>query len=102
MIRRPPRSTLFPYTTLFRSTGEHPFALARDDVPDSDCAVVAAGDQGTAFGHHLRSEEHTSELQSPDHLVCRLLLEKKKNTNKAHVPVSKHISAFGVTHIAGA
>src|SRR6266581_6579241 len=64
MIRRPPRSTLFPYTTLFRScrTG------ARLHEYPCRCASVAA-----------RSEEHTSELQSPVHLVCRLLLEKKKN-----------------------
>src|SRR5258708_23474698 len=74
MIRRPPRSTLFPYTTLFRSdqafahcpkfpTAASRRSLGRVSVPDS-------------YG---RSEEHTSELQSPDHLVCRLLLEKKKN-----------------------
>src|SRR5690348_18444696 len=66
MIRRPPRSTLFPYTTLFRSIfGPHRIALG--DGGDIG-AVVAA----------IRSEEHTSELQSPVHLVCRLLLEKKK------------------------
>src|SRR5258708_10212375 len=67
MIRRPPRSTLFPYTTLFRSVGD------RADHP----ALL-----GGAFGRQgpsARSEEHTSELQSPDHLVCRLLLEKKKH-----------------------
>src|SRR2546429_4256707 len=65
MIRRPPRSTLFPYTTLFRS-------LCRVVVPDA----VAAGHERGARVH--RSEEHTSELQSRLHLVCRLLLEKKK------------------------
>src|SRR6267154_3124344 len=66
MIRRPPRSTLFPYTTLFRS----PFVIVAN-------AVVGAWALGA---HYLerRSEEHTSELQSPVHLVCRLLLEKKK------------------------
>src|SRR6266487_6232659 len=64
MIRRPPRSTLFPYTTLFRS----------DQVPRSQ-RVLHEPDPCTA----VRSEEHTSELQSPVHLVCRLLLEKKKN-----------------------
>src|SRR5258708_8616460 len=77
MIRRPPRSTLFPYTTLFRS-------LAHVHV---DQALVAAdavvrmhhGVAHLEFGQ-VRSEEHTSELQSPDHLVCRLLLEKKKRT----------------------
>src|SRR5438552_5358779 len=67
MIRRPPRSTLFPYTTLFRS-GAGP----RDPV--------LRGARGVHGVHRVvhRSEEHTSELQSPDHLVCRLLLEKKK------------------------
>src|SRR5215216_7119775 len=69
MIRRPPRSTLFPYTTLFRS-------------PEVGLAMVIV--QNTAPWTYLRrSEEHTSELQSPDHLVCRLLLEKKKK-NKQH------------------
>src|SRR3989442_2115713 len=67
MIRRPPRSTLFPYTTLFRSPGleQHLAALQR--------ALHRAAEVG-----ELRSEEHTSELQSRPHLVCRLLLEKKK------------------------
>src|SRR5258708_31810173 len=67
MIRRPPRSTLFPYTTLFRSLvlGDHDLARLVGDVEARDFAAQ-------------RSEEHTSELQSPDHLVCRLLLEKKK------------------------
>src|SRR5258708_19125904 len=73
MIRRPPRSTLFPYTTLFRSfllgVVEDP-ALGRGDRR----AVRRLGSDV----EFLRSEEHTSELQSPDHLVCRLLLEKKK------------------------
>src|SRR5258708_28514285 len=73
MIRRPPRSTLFPYTTLFRSSRWRgrpcaPGALWRRRSPR-----VLRDRQGSA-----RSEEHTSELQSPDHLVCRLLLEKKK------------------------
>src|SRR5437870_8265636 len=67
MIRRPPRSTLFPYTTLFRSS------TASCGRPTSD--PVAYGPPMT----HRRSEEHTSELQSRGHLVCRLLLEKKKN-----------------------
>src|SRR5256885_12485629 len=70
MIRRPPRSTLFPYTTLFRSRRRlHRRCPARDRPP-------AARD--AAARHHRRSEEHTSELQSPCNLVCRLLLEKKK------------------------
>src|SRR5258708_9767156 len=74
MIRRPPRSTLFPYTTLFRSTG---FSIGFE----KDEKIL---DRPTPLFHYFdavsycRSEEHTSELQSPDHLVCRLLLEKKK------------------------
>src|SRR5947208_7727104 len=88
MIRRPPRSTLFPYTTLFRShdahlvagLGEHHRALG--DVQHARHAAH----QDVVDLQVLRSEEHTSELQSPDHLVCRLLLEKKKtehNTTKS-------------------
>src|SRR5258708_12404936 len=76
MIRRPPRSTLFPYTTLFRSDVRH---------APTDIQAGTAERHGGRFelravqvGQHDRSEEHTSELQSPDHLVCRLLLEKKK------------------------
>src|SRR5258708_31102873 len=69
MIRRPPRSTLFPYTTLFRSSWE-----------GRDCSAFSflSDTMGTSRKETKRSEEHTSELQSPDHLVCRLLLEKKK------------------------
>src|SRR5260363_454830 len=66
MIRRPPRSTLFPYTTLFRS-----HAICR--------AIGSALLPAQHLHQGMRSEEHTSELQSPDHLVCRLLLEKKKH-----------------------
>src|SRR5258708_25251105 len=73
MIRRPPRSTLFPYTTLFRSWSRRRFTQ-----PMSTAFLRA-----TDAGKKARSEEHTSELQSPDHLVCRLLLEKKKkHTNR--------------------
>src|SRR3712207_7922763 len=95
MIRRPPRSTLFPYTTLFRSDDERAERLAReaDEVADK-CAELRhdpdilgryvefqrkAGVVGEADTLKLRSEEHTSELQSRQYLVCRLLLEKKKN-----------------------
>src|SRR4051794_41328515 len=86
MIRRPPRSTLFPYTTLFRSgrvvTFElHPDGSAAILGPQAPIAPVPSVQPGLAAdGAHLfsRSEEHTSELQSPVHLVCRLLLEKKK------------------------
>src|SRR5258708_22033747 len=76
MIRRPPRSTLFPYTTLFRS----PHRAGQSVGPqDQSCGGVSRTEsQGPVPLHTNRSEEHTSELQSPDHLVCRLLLEKKK------------------------
>src|SRR5258708_23702785 len=89
MIRRPPRSTLFPYTTLFRSlTG-----VAQRGA-EQPLAVGLERHDPLALGEHqpserervmaLRSEEHTSELQSPDHLVCRLLLEKKKSCPSAN------------------
>src|SRR3712207_7883997 len=83
MIRRPPRSTLFPYTTLFRSNA-HDVGLAnalRERLglePSNSAMVSLAIDDERA---HRRSEEHTSELQSRQYLVCRLLLEKKKRTN---------------------
>src|SRR5258708_31095274 len=73
MIRRPPRSTLFPYTTLFRSS-DHKLDTVVALVSRMTTARVGV----SAAFKDLRSEEHTSELQSPDHLVCRLLLEKKK------------------------
>src|SRR5258708_15485321 len=76
MIRRPPRSTLFPYTTLFRS-GRGDASVLVQERERCDGAVWLAGYPGRMIGM-ARSEEHTSELQSPDHLVCRLLLEKKK------------------------
>src|SRR5258707_8461149 len=74
MIRRPPRSTLFPYTTLFRSI-EELLAAGRLRVHPTYFECVTA----MAFTHSKRSEEHTSELQSRQYLVCRLLLEKKNN-----------------------
>src|SRR5438094_6511122 len=82
MLRRPPRSTLFPYTTLFRSAvADAVLAPVIEDVQD-DGASVAGGIGRFIAGDRLvveqRSEEHTSELQSPYDLVCRLLLEKKK------------------------
>src|SRR5438876_7782935 len=74
MIRRPPRSTLFPYTTLFRSRSERPFAAVPHGIPRQTNVAETVITLRSAGG---RSEEHTSELQSPVHLVCRLLLEKK-------------------------
>src|SRR5438552_5620091 len=86
MIRRPPRSTLFPYTTLFRSPRQR---RSRGSIGAREPGR-SGSDQGARFGKGVlresrswsRSEEHTSELQSPDHLVCRLLLEKKKKKIK--------------------
>src|SRR5256885_3871569 len=87
MIRRPPRSTLFPYTTLFRSHGRGKNVVRRlpfvHVVVRVDEPVLAAPSAEDLAG---RSEEHTSELQSPCNLVCRLLLEKKKKTRKTHSP----------------
>src|SRR2546422_8369435 len=78
MIRRPPRSTLFPYTTLFRSRGHGERARRR-----RACRVCGSPHRALGGGAGSpRSEEHTSELQSRLHLVCRLLLEKKKKTKK--------------------
>src|SRR2546421_8888974 len=91
MIRRPPRSTLFPYTTLFRSENAlEPRALARRGldrrVPDplGDRRALQAVD-GAGILRAVRSEEHTSELQSRSDLVCRLLLEKKKRLTCIHL-----------------
>src|SRR5687768_18431357 len=78
MIRRPPRSTLFPYTTLFRSSVLGTVVVARDDRPVPGVGVVLSSLQQPQGFRPRRSEEHTSELQSRLHLVCRLLLEKKK------------------------
>src|SRR2546426_7686245 len=96
MIRRPPRSTLFPYTTLFRSRmvgvvtavvrrpAEEPGATARQDRPGTIPAPARRGTDGERAQRRQRSEEHTSELQSPCNLVCRLLLEKKKKQENNH------------------
>src|SRR2546430_12093953 len=80
MIRRPPRSTLFPYTTLFRSRSEHPFRRR-------DGGALGAGGLRQRAIARVRSEEHTSELQSQSNLVCRLLLEKKKKTKSICLPL---------------
>src|SRR2546429_5114277 len=82
MIRRPPRSTLFPYTTLFRSPPDRPLRLM---VGRIQTRTVEKGEQKGPFVFE-RSEEHTSELQSRLHLVCRLLLEKKKQMNTSSSP----------------
>src|SRR5258708_11239966 len=82
MIRRPPRSTLFPYTTLFRSRHVMRAAIALGLLVGlpvfARCRPLDLLEHDPPVLEQVRSEEHTSELQSPDHLVCRLLLEKKK------------------------
>src|SRR3712207_7755717 len=99
MIRRPPRSTLFPYTTLFRSPRSHDRTHARIETPDA----VSPATHGMELSQHnrrasalaSRSEEHTSELQSRQYLVCRLLLEKKKKY--LFIPISSLCNKYVVT-----
>src|SRR5260370_5958091 len=96
MIRRPPRSTLFPYTTLFRSLQEFSRTLTNGvDCSQHRVAFAAATDCFEAFANGLRhggrSEEHTSELQSHLNLVCRLLLEKKKKKKVQTMNKQTHI-----------
>src|SRR5258708_14709595 len=96
MIRRPPRSTLFPYTTLFRSERADP-GDRRPRRPGREAGDGFAVGCGAAVLRReigqVRSEEHTSELQSPDHLVCRLLLEKKKTRGQRATPRPPSASA---------
>src|SRR5258708_21943407 len=102
MIRRPPRSTLFPYTTLFRSWAPSGAASTEAATAANACRRARLSTEKGRWGvRNWRSEEHTSELQSPDHLVCRLLLEKKKN--KKHEPPTTVIAGSDVVilqHIA--
>src|SRR2546430_8612546 len=83
MIRRPPRSTLFPYTTLFRSLRTHPSRRGQKH-PRALCDLRRP-ERRFRHGDVRRSEEHTSELQSQSNLVCRLLLEKKKTKQQNHI-----------------
>src|SRR5436305_10143492 len=93
MLRRPPRSTLFPYTTLFRSVSQHLFLHVKCVVQD----VLGVGQNLKVVwrlrqhARPVRSEEHTSELQSRPHLVCRLLLEKKKKLDSSDYKEGRHI-----------
>src|SRR5260370_12980751 len=93
MIRRPPRSTLFPYTTLFRSRG----AGQRIEQASDDDRHDGPHGQPLSPWELLRSEEHTSELQSHLNLVCRLLLEKKKNNVKA-IKIARQVVTVIFTH----
>src|SRR5256885_4738583 len=98
MIRRPPRSTLFPYTTLFRSRS--PAAVLETRLDRQGLSVLSFHREADSLRdfRDRRSEEHTSELQSPCNLVCRLLLEKKKKTNSTRIDrintPSNHSSSF--------
>src|SRR3712207_8425945 len=101
MIRRPPRSTLFPYTTLFRS-GAHSDQDGRggDDglLHELEGEPARDAEDVVVQGHLLRSEEHTSELQSRQYLVCRLLLEKKNTTETSIAPAAWHVAECSAAH----
>src|SRR5256885_7870107 len=100
MIRRPPRSTLFPYTTLFRSVDVGVQREVRRNLSVSADFVMRRGvGFGAGFSGFDRSEEHTSELQSPCNLVCRLLLEKKKIENKEDVYIQRVPYASSTLHV---
>src|SRR3989441_5078603 len=93
MIRRPPRSTLFPYTTLFRSIGSFGAAFEPTAVTAQVDEPRRRNIERNHTGTHLvRSEEHTSELQSLAYLVCRLLLEKKKNRTRDSCTIQQHVN----------
>src|SRR5258708_27008381 len=98
MIRRPPRSTLFPYTTLFRSLARAFLAYASTRDPELIRRLADEAERERVLLN--RSEEHTSELQSPDHLVCRLLLEKKNThcLSRYHIIHRPHRNMSDPTH----
>src|SRR2546422_5342095 len=99
MIRRPPRSTLFPYTTLFRSRRGSTRSRAPSARSSQSPRPTPSSGASAASVRRCRSEEHTSELQSRLHLVCRLLLEKKKNTTEPKQQHRTHIYVR-ITHTA--
>src|SRR5687768_18366256 len=102
MIRRPPRSTLFPYTTLFRSVLEPGVVGLRRPVillPEGIDSYLTADQFAAVLAHEVRSEEHTSELQSRLHLVCRLLLEKKKKKIQTYTSHTNMPHSISLTHL---
>src|SRR5258708_20571804 len=100
MIRRPPRSTLFPYTTLFRSLIYTSGTTGPPKGVQLAHRNLLTSVQGIEALVQFRSEEHTSELQSPDHLVCRLLLEKKKNTLLGFYPDLVHSDTLSPSRLS--
>src|SRR5256886_8042188 len=95
MIRRPPRSTLFPYTTLFRSVSDM-YRTSFTRLFDLDLVGFDGDSRSVSVGS--RSEEHTSELQSQSNLVCRLLLEKKKKKTNQKIPYTKISTVVVLAH----
>src|SRR2546430_7214128 len=94
MIRRPPRSPLFPYTTLFRSAAAPDRACVGQVLPGPSCPETEDAPPASRTAHSPRSEEHTSEFQSQSNLVCRLLLEKKKRyLVPHHQPMWKRLTS---------
>src|SRR5690348_17674157 len=102
MIRRPPRSTLFPYTTLFRSRGNSDLPPGRDrglgPAASAEGRFPPSGYSSASCSTAPRSEEHTSELQSPVHLVCRLLLEKKKKNKHKIMQIASYLLPYTIYH----
>src|SRR5256885_3788168 len=102
MIRRPPRSTLFPYTTLFRSdvaAGQARVPFEVDGRLHLQAGGAVRGAEQAVLDRDARSEEHTSELQSPCNLVCRLLLEKKKKTPHLSLMLAHPSYIFGTSPV---
>src|SRR5256885_12357924 len=97
MIRRPPRSTLFPYTTLFRSIDLY---IWKPSFSTASKYLTFLSTTPFPSTPGSRSEEHTSELQSPCNLVCRLLLEKKKKINNYNITISKTIHNIHMTQLS--
>src|SRR3989442_8442195 len=100
MIRRPPRSTLFPYTTLFRSQQQRDHGAHLPERDQQGAPGRVSGQDRPGDSPH-RSEEHTSELQSRPHLVCRLLLEKKKMTNDLAQRTQIHMTRILIVALLG-
>src|SRR5689334_24450937 len=99
MIRRPPRSTLFPYTTLFRSLPRSSAAFPESESASGQGRIRTGQSRKKPATDRIRSEEHTSELQSQFHLVCRLLLEKKKKKKTINITIIKQTPTSKYIHL---